>query len=101
MHIINLLEFIFLFILIFWFFFFIAQAYNIVFKGYAPFISTKKSVIKKIINNIELKNNAIICELGCGRAGFLHFARKKFPNSKIIGRIRAVAVFLGKNPKLV
>ncbi|MCK5320160.1 hypothetical protein KAJ61_02105 [Candidatus Parcubacteria bacterium] len=93
MHIINLLEIIFLLVLVFWFFFFIAQAYNIIFKGYAPFISTKKSLIKKIIDNIELKNNAVICELGCGRAGFLHFMRKKFPNSKIIGYEYALLPF--------
>ena len=94
MRMINFLEFIFLFVFIFWFFFFISQAYNIVFKGYAPFISTKKSIIKKIIDNIELKNNAVICELGCGRAGFLHFARKKFPNAKIIGYEYALLPFL-------
>ena len=93
MYIINLLEIIFLLVLIFWFSFFVMQAYNIIFKGYAPFISTKKSIIKKIISNIELENNAVICELGCGQAGFLHHMRKKFPNSKIIGYEYALLPF--------
>lgn len=65
--------------------FFMVQFYNIVFRGYAPFISTKKKIIKKIIEKLELKEDGVIYELGCGQAGFLRAARKKFPQAKLVG----------------
>ncbi|MDD5032033.1 MAG: hypothetical protein PHR36_03220 [Patescibacteria group bacterium] len=65
--------------------FFLVQFYNIVFRGYAPFISSKKKVIKKIIEKLDLKEDGVIYELGCGNAGFLRAAREKFPRAKLIG----------------
>ncbi|MDD5071310.1 MAG: hypothetical protein PHQ42_01090 [Patescibacteria group bacterium] len=65
--------------------FFLIQFYNIIFRGFAPFISTKREVIKKIIAKLELKEDGVIYELGCGEAGFLRAARKKFPKAKLVG----------------
>ena len=65
--------------------FFMVQFYNVVFRGYAPFISSKRKIIKKIIAKLELREDGVIYELGCGNAGFLRAARKKFPQAKLTG----------------
>ncbi|MDD5291232.1 MAG: class I SAM-dependent methyltransferase [Patescibacteria group bacterium] len=65
--------------------FFLVQFYNIVFRGYAPFISSKKKIIKKIIEKLDLKEDGVIYELGCGSAGFLRAAREKFPKARLVG----------------
>jgi len=65
--------------------FFLIQFYNIVFRGYAPFISSKRKIIEEIIAKLELKEDGIIYELGCGNAGFLRAARKKFPKAQLVG----------------
>jgi len=61
------------------------QFFNILFRSYAPFISTDKKIIEKILLNINLDNNKKVIELGCGKAGFLRTLAKKFPNTKLIG----------------
>ena len=65
--------------------FFLVQFYNIFFRGYAPFISSKRKIIEKIIAKLELKEDGVIYELGCGNAGFLRAARKKFLKAKLTG----------------
>jgi len=85
MNFFNILEILILFVLFIWFVFFIIQAYNIVFRGYAPFVSTKRKHLKNIFDNANIKDGQTIYELGCGRAGFLQFARKNFPASKLVG----------------
>lgn len=65
--------------------FFLTQFYNIIFRGYAPFISTKKKIIKKIIEKIKIKEDGAVYELGCGDAGFLRELRKKYPLAKLVG----------------
>lgn len=75
-----------LFLLLFaWFFFFIIQAYNIVFRGFAPYVSTKKKVIDSILSNIGRSGKFTLIELGCGQAGFLQAARERFPEAVLIG----------------
>jgi hypothetical protein len=74
-----------LLVLIIYFIFFVAQFYNVFFKGYAPFISTDKETINKILSEVQIPNGALIYELGCGRARFLRIAEKKLPESKFIG----------------
>jgi len=61
------------------------QFFNILFRGYAPFISTEQEVIDKIVAEINIKPEANVYELGCGMAGFLESMRKKFPNAKLTG----------------
>jgi len=65
--------------------FFVTQFYNIIFKGYAPFISTDKTTLNKIISEIKIKEPSIIYELGCGRADFLRSIEKRFAQTKLIG----------------
>lgn len=67
------------------FVFFVVEFYNIVFKGFAPFIPTRPKVIKKIIEEMEISENAKIMEFGCGGAGFLRAVHKKYPNTELIG----------------
>lgn len=66
------------------------QFYNIIFRGLAPYISTKIRNIKKIVTEIEndnlnLDNNKIVYELGCGQSLFLRALEKKFQHAKLIG----------------
>ncbi len=68
--------------------FFIAQFYNIVFKGYAPIVMTNREVIDKIIRELEglgVPSGAKIYELGSGFAGFLQAAEIKFKGTFLVG----------------
>ncbi len=62
------------------------QFFNIIFRGFAPFISTKGKVIVKILDEIDYNNgNTNVYELGCGKAGFLRALEEKKPEWKYIG----------------
>ena len=61
------------------------QFYNIIFRGYAPFISSAPKVIARIMSELNLKNGGKVYELGCGKAGFLGAVSQKFPNANCIG----------------
>lgn len=74
-----------LLILIAYLIFFVSQFYNVTFRGYAPFVSTDHETFERIIAAIEIKENAVVYELGCGRARFLRMIEKRFPHSKLIG----------------
>jgi len=63
----------------------VSQFYNVVFRGYAPFVSTDHETFRKIIAEIEIKDGAVVYELGCGRARFLRLIEKRFLNTKLIG----------------
>lgn len=65
--------------------FFSAQAFNIIFRQSIGFVSTEKKVVKKIIADLKIKNNAKVYELGCGRARFLRNLREKYPNANLVG----------------
>ena len=75
----------FILLLLVFFIFFIIQFFNICFRGFAPFISTRPKVIQKIINELKMEEDSTVYELGCGRAGFLRALRKKYPQAKLIG----------------
>jgi trans-aconitate methyltransferase len=77
--------FILLILILIFLIFFVTQFYNIVFRGFAPFVCTKPKVIKGILEELKVDDKAIIYELGCGRAGFLHACRKKYPKAELIG----------------
>jgi len=84
-----------------YFIFFIAQFFNIIFKGYAPFISTDHETIKKIIAELEIPAKPIIYELGCGRARFLKIAERNFPQAKLIGIENLATLYLINKIRLV
>jgi len=71
--------------LLIYFVFFISQFSNIIFRGYAPFVSTDNITIKKILSKVKIKEQSIIYELGCGRARFLRIIEKSFPRTELIG----------------
>ena len=81
----NIFELILFLLLFVWFFFFIVQAYNIIFRGYAPYVSTRKKIVNDILSNIDQEEEFTLVELGCGRAGFLQAAREKFPKASLVG----------------
>lgn len=74
-----------LLVLAVYFIFFTAQFFNIIFKGYAPFITTDQKTIKLIMSELQVNGRPIIYELGCGRARFLRMAEKKIFQAKLIG----------------
>jgi len=61
------------------------QFFNILFRGFAPFISSRPEVIQKILSELKIKEEAIVYELGCGKAGFLRAMEEKYPRTKLIG----------------
>lgn len=65
--------------------FFISQFVNIIFKGYAPLISTSHKTIKRIIKEASFKEPAVVYELGCGHARFLRAIEKDFLAVELIG----------------
>jgi len=74
-----------LFALVIYFIFSAAQFYNVLFRGYAPFVPTDREIIRKIMSEIQVREQATIYELGCGRAGFLRLMESVFPKTKLIG----------------
>ena len=65
--------------------FFVVQFFNILFRGFAPYVSTRSEVINKIVNELDVKEGATVYELGCSKAGFLKAIEEKFPKAKLIG----------------
>lgn len=63
------------------------QFFNMLFRGYAPFISTKYDVINKIFSEIDFGKDfsGTVYELGSGKAGFLRAFEEKYPKAKFIG----------------
>ncbi|OGY41461.1 MAG: hypothetical protein A2Y82_00960 [Candidatus Buchananbacteria bacterium RBG_13_36_9] len=55
-----------------------------VFKGNAPFLSSDRRLIKRIIEEIDFKDGSVVYELGCGEAKFLRELSKK-KNIKAVG----------------
>lgn len=77
------------------------QFYFIVFRGFAPYFSSKEKVVKKIASEVVLPDDGNIYELGCGNAGFLRAMEKKFPKAKkLIGTELFLFPFLISNIQL-
>ncbi len=73
-----------LYIYIFSFIFFLA----ILFIGglsAAPYVPTKKNQVNFLLDNISLKPNELILELGCGTGSVLFPMAQKFPQTKFVG----------------
>lgn len=65
--------------------YFIYVLFNVLAKNHAPFISTRLSIINKIVKEINIKQDAVVLEIGCGEAKFLRILRKLYPNARLIG----------------
>ncbi|MFH1412431.1 MAG: hypothetical protein ABIG10_00155 [bacterium] len=61
------------------------QFFNILFKGHAPFIITRRKVVKAVLDEIKLEKRDIFYELGSGSASILRKLEKKYPRNKLIG----------------
>src|ERR1044072_5321981 len=53
--------------------------------GQAPFVPTRKSILPDIVRALELKENSILYDLGCGDGRILQSAIKLTPQAKGIG----------------
>jgi 16S rRNA A1518/A1519 N6-dimethyltransferase RsmA/KsgA/DIM1 with predicted DNA glycosylase/AP lyase activity len=82
-----------LLIVIIYAFFFLAQFYNIILNR-APFITTDREIIKKIISELFVPEQATVYELGCGQAMFLRLLEKKFTKINLIGVENLFLVYL-------
>ena len=80
-----------------YFIFFITQFINITLRGYAPLISTDQETISAIINELNIKNQSVVYELGCGQAVFLQSIEANFPKSTLIGVENLSTVYLLNN----
>jgi len=63
----------------------------------APFIPTSKEVIDNIIENLQLTQNSVLYDLGCGDARILKRVVELKPDVNIIGiEIAFIQYFLAK-----
>jgi hypothetical protein len=85
---------IFLIIIGLYFIFFISQFINIAFRGYAPLITTDQETIQAIINELNINDQSVVYELGCGQAVFLQSIETSFPQTKLIGIENLTTVYL-------
>jgi hypothetical protein len=77
------------------------QFYFIVFRGFSPYFSSKERVIKRIVDEVVLRDDGNVYELGCGNAGFLRAVEKKFPKiKKLIGTELFLMPYLISNIQL-
>lgn len=81
----TILQIIYSVLFLIFFCFFTMEFFNIVFRGFAPFIATRKKIIDQILAEMSIKEDATIIELGCGGAGFLRAVRQKYPKANLIG----------------
>ena len=84
-----IIQSIFLILLLVFFVFFVIQFFNIFFRGFAPFVSTRPKVMLAVLDELkerlEKDTDKVVIELGCGKAGFLRAMREYYPKAKLIG----------------
>jgi hypothetical protein len=62
-----------------------AQFFNVIVRGFPPFLPTKDKIITLASADLQLNNQDVVYELGCGRAKFLRNLAQKFPAAEYIG----------------
>jgi trans-aconitate methyltransferase len=77
-----------------YFIFFVTQFYYLIFKGYAPFVSTDMRTIKAIIATLGDFQPQVVYELGCGRALFAQRAQRRWLQAQIYGVENSLSLFL-------
>jgi len=68
--------------------------FSTIFRGYAPFVVSRKKIVDLVINVINPQPNQVVYELGSGSARFLQKVEKKFSNVKLIGFEYSFFIFL-------
>ena len=61
------------------------QFIAVIFRGYAPFVSSNHSLIETIAKDLTLKPTDVVYELGAGDAPLLLELSHRFPNNKYVG----------------
>jgi len=67
--------------------FLLEEFFNLIFRGYAPFINSKNRALDEAVKQFQelgLPEKAKIYELGCGQAGFLRRLEKSGKNKYIL-----------------
>lgn len=59
--------------------------FNLLFRGFAPLVASKKTALNVILNTIDPQPGQVVYELGSGSARFLQMVQKKFPDVTLIG----------------
>jgi len=57
--------------------FWLYEIYRVLFVGNAPYVRSSKKLISRILQEINFKENALVCDLGCGDGRFLRELIKK------------------------
>lgn len=74
-----------------------AQLFNLLFRGYAPYFTTRKPILDKILAEVKLDESSVVYELGAGEAPLLKALEHKYPVGELIGVEYALLPwFLGK-----
>ncbi|MDD5527636.1 MAG: hypothetical protein PHO56_01515 [Patescibacteria group bacterium] len=58
---------------------------ELLFFGFAPFMSSHPEVMEKILAELRIRDDYVVYSLGYGRSGFLRAMEKKFPAVKLVG----------------
>lgn len=67
-------------------YFVIVFIFDLLLRGFAPFIPSRPWVVRQLYREFELKKkNGTVIALSSGRSGFLHFLEKKYPDCAFIG----------------
>ncbi len=59
--------------------------FNLLFRGFAPLVASKKTALRVILNTIDPQPRQVLYELGCGSARFLQMVEKKIPDLTLVG----------------
>ena len=75
-------------------YFFTHQLVANFFKGEAPFIPSKEKYLPEIAGAMELSEDSVVCDLGCGDARVLIACCKMQPEAKYIGFDKNITPYL-------
>ena len=70
------------------------QVYNILVRGHAPFIFSRRRVLQAIVNNLVLQPGEIFYELGAGTAPLIRRLAKRYTANKFVAVEYALLPYL-------
>jgi hypothetical protein len=69
-------------------YFFIKLLFDLLLRGFAPFIASRPWVIEGLLEELKKENiaeNPTIYSLSCGKSGFLYFVGREYKGAKLVG----------------